>query len=219
MSNNFLDYNHPLQTIDSYVPGARNTKHQGGTLFFHLWMSQNQNGPIVFDTIFKHFINSDIRIGRIIELGTAHGGLSVLFGMFACSYGCKYITYDIHDTPNYKDLFKRLDIDFRKKDIFANENEIAEEIKKEDITILFCDGGDKIKEFNIFSKYLKKGDVILAHDYAQDDEFYKNYCQNNIWSFYEINYASIKDAVEKNNLKPFLEDVSVKAAICSFQKS
>lgn len=23
MSNNFLDYNHPLQTIDSYVPGGK----------------------------------------------------------------------------------------------------------------------------------------------------------------------------------------------------
>jgi len=219
MSNNFLDYNHPLQTINSYVPGARNTEHQGGTLFFNLLMSQNQNGPIVFDTIFKYFINQNIKIGRIIELGTAHGGLSVLFGVFALAYGCKYITYDIFDTPNYKDLFNRLDVDFRQKDIFANEQEIVEEIQKEDVTILFCDGGNKIKEFNIFSNYLKKGDVILAHDYAENDESYKNYNHNNIWSFYEINYASIKNAVEKNNLKPFLEDVSIKAAICSFQKN
>jgi cephalosporin hydroxylase len=218
MSNNYLDYNHPLQTIDSYVPGARNTKHQGGTLFFNLWMSQNQNGPIVFDTIFKHFINSDIRIGRIIELGTAHGGLSVLFGMFACSYGCKYITYDIFDTPNYKDLFKRLDIDFRQKDIFENESEIAKEIQSDDVTVLLCDGGDKIKEFNIFSKYLKQGDVILAHDYSPDEEYYRTYSHNNIWSFYEINYNSIKDAVKINDLEPFFDDIAIKAAMCCFQK-
>jgi hypothetical protein len=219
MSANFLDYNHPLQVIDSYVPGARNTKHQGGILFFNLWMSQNQNGPIVFDTIFKHFINQDIKIGRIIELGTAHGGLSVLFGIFALSYGCKYITYDIFDTPNYKDLFNRLSVDFRQRDIFSSEKEIAEEIQSDGVTILFCDGGNKIKEFNLFSQYLKSGDVILAHDYSKDKETHENYMRNNIWSFHEIDYNSISDAVKNNNLEPFMSQIAEKAAICCFKKA
>lgn len=218
MSNNFLDYNHPLQTIDSYVPGARNTKHQGGTLFFHLWMSQNQNGPIVFDTIFKHLINSNQKIGRIIEIGTAHGGLAVLLGLFSNAYGCKFTTYDIFDSPNYSKLFKQLEIDFRMKDVFQDEENLAKEIQDDGITILFCDGGNKIKEFNLFSQYLKKGDVILAHDYSHDEEYYQKTSHNNIWSFYEINRESIKDSVEKNSLKPFLEEVSLKAAMCCFRK-
>lgn len=218
MSNNYLDYNHPLQVIEKNVPGARNTPHQGGTLFFHLWMSQNQNGPIAFDTLFKSFINNGKKIGRIIEIGTAHGGLAVLFGVFACAYGCKSITYDIADTPNYKDLFERLSIDFRQKDVFGDREALITDIQQEGATILFCDGGNKIREFNEFAPHLKTGDVIIAHDYSVDAEWYREHSHNNIWSFFEINYASIQEAVEQSNLKPILPEVFSKAAMCAFVK-
>jgi hypothetical protein len=213
-----LLYNHPLQLIHENVPGSRVTENQGAINFFNLCMSQNQNGPIVFDSILKFFMNKQIKIGKIIELGTARGGLSVLLGMFSLTYGCKYVTYDIYDSSLYNDLFKRLDIDFRKKDIFECESEISKEIQSEGITILFCDGGDKAKEFNMFSKYLKPGDLILAHDYAKDHETFEKSIKNNIWCSHEIELASIEESIQKYNLIPFLEDLTSKAAICCFQK-
>lgn len=219
MSNSILDYNYPLQTIDTYVPGARDTPHQGGTVFFNLWMSQNQNGPIAFDTLFKQFTNSGRKIGRIIEIGTAHGGLAVLFGLFARAYGCEFITYDIADTPDYKDLFSRLSVDFRLQDVFADKDRLEKDIQKEGATILFCDGGNKIREFNEFALYLKAGDIIVAHDYSKDAEYYDSISHNNIWSFFEIDYASIQKAVESEKLEPILSDVFSKAAMCAFVKT
>lgn len=211
-------YNHYLQPINQNVPGSKIDENQGAITFFNLCMSQNQNGPIVFDTILKYFINKNQKIGRIIELGTARGGLSVLLGIFSLVYGCKFITYDIYDSSLYKQLFKRLDIDFRQKDVFESEIEISNEIKDEGVTILFCDGGDKSKEFNLFSKYLKPDDLILAHDYAKDNEHFQEYFYNNIWSCHEIDFSSIQKSIEQYNLIPFLEDLTLKAAICCFQK-
>ena len=219
MSNSILDYNHPLQIIESNVPGARDTPHQGGTVLFGLWMSQNQNGPILFDTLFKNFINKGEKIGRIIEIGTAHGGLSVLFGVFALTCGCKAITYDIEDTPNYKDLFVRLGVDFRKRDVFASEQEIVSDIQGEGKTVLFCDGGNKTEEFRRFAPHLKIGDVIVAHDYSPDETYFNLESRNNIWSFYELNYAAIKDTVESCGLKPLYEKEALSAAMCCFQKT
>lgn len=43
-------------------------------------------------------------------------------------------------------------------------------IKREGTTLILCDGGSKINEFNILSKYLKSGDIIMAHDYVDTKE-------------------------------------------------
>ena len=37
-------------------------------------------------------------------------------------------------------------------------------------TIVLCDGGDKPREFKTFSKYLKKGDLILGHDFSRNKD-------------------------------------------------
>ena len=35
-------------------------------------------------------------------------------------------------------------------------------------TFIFCDGGDKAKEFNMYAPLLKKGDCIAVHDWGQE---------------------------------------------------
>ena len=49
----------------------------GATRFFGLAMGQNQHALVAFDTLFKTLEADGLRIGRIIELGTGRGGLSV----------------------------------------------------------------------------------------------------------------------------------------------
>jgi hypothetical protein len=51
----------------------------------------------------------------------------------------------------------------------------------------------------MFSKYLKPGDLILAHDYAKDHETFEKSIKNNIWCSHEIELASIEESIQKYN--------------------
>lgn len=139
---------------------------------------------------------------NVIEIGTYNGGLTLWLKDTMNPNG-KLISFDIDGTINHT---KRDDIDFRVKDCFEENafNEIIKLIQSEGRTLVVCDGGDKPKEFNIFSKYLKQGDVIIAHDYAEsNDEWIEktNYWQ---WPYeYDTTPESIKEGITENNLEPY----------------
>ena len=139
---------------------------------------------------------------NIIEIGTYNGGLtSWLFDNL--KEGGKLISYDIDGTIN---TTNRKDIDFRVDDCFAAEpfKDIIELIQSEGRTLVVCDGGNKAKEFNIFSKYLKPNDVIIAHDYCENDEEWKE--KTDYWQWpYEADTLPdlIQLAIKENNLTPY----------------
>jgi hypothetical protein len=139
---------------------------------------------------------------NIVEIGTYNGGLtSWLFDNL--KEGGKLISYDIDGTINHTN---RTDIDFRVESCFNEKpfKDIIELIQSEGRTLIVCDGGDKPKEFNIFSKYLKSGDVIIAHDYAESEEEWKqktNYWQ---WPYAADTFPhSIEEGIIENNLEPY----------------
>ncbi|CAB4215379.1 hypothetical protein UFOVP1475_11 [uncultured Caudovirales phage] len=142
---------------------------------------------------------------NIIEIGTYNGGLtSWLFDNL--KEGGKLISYDIDGTINHTG---RTDIDFRVDDCFADQpfKDIIELIQSEGRTLVLCDGGDKPKEFNQFSKYLKPGDVIMAHDYCVDAKHWKEITDYWQWPYeFDTTYEMIKDAVIENNLRPYKND-------------
>ena len=82
-------------------------------------------------------------------------------------------------------------------------------------TIIFCDGGDKIAEFNKFSKLLKRNDLIFAHDFAID---LKSFETNNVWDYFECNEGAIKQSIDTNNLKPLMQDIFLNVAWGSYIK-
>ena len=89
----------------------------------------------------------------IIELGTGHGALTKFFRMFALTF-----SYDIkfgHDL---------LDDDLV-RGVIKNHIDVGGK------TLVFCDNGNKEKEFEIYSRFSKKGDHILVHDYRRSDGF------------------------------------------------
>lgn len=239
---NFRMHDQYVKGMKTLLPidGPLNMAYGGMLGFFGLWMNQNQNALVLYDTIFKHFISQEEilpehppiecggtynipelaganKIGRIIEIGSLFGGLSILFNMFAKCYGCDFIGYDICGSPYHEEM-EKFDINMRKMDVFQDEERLGKEIASEGVTILLCDGGNKIKEFNMFSKYLKSGDVILAHDYAPDYEFYTRHIQGKIWNACEITYPNIQESVETYNLKPFFYELGLISATACFIK-
>lgn len=138
----------------------------------------------------------------IIEIGTYNGGLTSWLYDNKNS-NAMLVSYDIDGTINHTN---RTDIDFRVEDCFAEKsfNDIVSYIQRPGKTLVVCDGGDKPKEFNAFSEYLKSGDIIIAHDYKVNDEYWNFLGQYWQWPYEsDTTYDSIKDAVEKNGLQPY----------------
>jgi hypothetical protein len=142
---------------------------------------------------------------NIIEIGTYNGGLtSWLYDNK--NPNAKVVSYDIDGTINHTN---RTDIDFRVEDCFAEKpfNDIIEMIQNSGRTLVVCDGGDKPKEFNAFSKYLKPNDVIIAHDYSTSTEEWKQYTEYWQWPYEaDTTYDLIKNAVEENGLEPYKQE-------------
>jgi cephalosporin hydroxylase len=162
----------------------------------------------VYATFYK--LIDDTKPKRILEIGTALGGFTMFLKKVVDSFNLdtKILTFDISARPWYDDM-KQMGIDVRVEDIFDDyqdiPNEIKNFIKQDGLTIILCDGGDKIREFKLLSHFLKKGDIIMAHDYAPNQEYFDNYINGKIWNWLEIQDKDINESCMKHNLTPFME--------------
>jgi cephalosporin hydroxylase len=156
----------------------------------------------------------EIKPKRILEIGTSSGGLTLLLRDLLDNNGFENTElrkYDIND-PQYLYQHNK-NIDIRVKNIFNHQydeliekEEIIDFITQDGPTIVLCDGGSKINEFNILSHHIKKGDVIMAHDYSKDHEYFKQNIKNKIWNWCEITESHIQGSSQINNLVPYMED-------------
>lgn len=145
--------------------------------------------------------------GRILEIGTALGGLTAFFGMIknANNLDIDILSYDIHEQPWYSDLLK-YSISIKTKNIFNEEYNalvdlsIIDYIQKDRTTIVVCDGGCKKCEFNILSPYLKTNDIIMVHDYAPSKEYFQNFMNLKIWNWHEIEDSDIINSINAYNI-------------------
>jgi len=130
------------------------------------------------------------KFDRIIELGTMHGGMTIIFGIHALKMGADVKTFDIRNEPVdpvWKNLVKVLPIEHHKMDVFGEEAEkLIAGYMSEGRILLYCDNGKKIDEFNMYAPYLKPNDMIMAHDRPR-----------------EINLPAIEETITKYGLKPF----------------
>lgn len=166
-------------------------------------MSQTMDTPKVFSQLLEK-----LRPRRIVEIGTFKGGLTVLLGLYGHLHNCVVSTFDnerarTFDTSKVPwDTFLCLGIDYYNWDVFEREHGVAEIITLPGTTLLLCDGGDKPREFNTFAKYLKPGDVIMAHDYSHTvDDYEKNQKKRWRWA-HEIMFHHVAGAVKEHGLKP-----------------
>lgn len=118
------------------------------------WIQQTWTGLFMLEVVLTKY-----KPGVIIELGTGYGSLSRFFAMFA-----PVVTFDI-------DYIKRIkeypNITYYDLDVFCKKAQkiITELIESKRRVFLFCDGGDKGNEMNMYAPMLKKGDLLFAHDW------------------------------------------------------
>ena len=129
-------------------------------------------------------ILSDITNGIdiIIEVGTFRGGLTKILHDHPISCSAEIFTYDIN---NSKISEEGDNITFIKGDIFEEIDNIKTIIRGKK-TIVFCDGGNKIKELQMFAPILNKGDFILCHDFAEDMHTFAQDIKGKFWNACEV---------------------------------
>jgi len=154
---------------------------------------------------------------QIIEIGTFAGGFTLILKDIVDSLGLDTAlhTYDVNnqnilkDQINYrqvKNIFVHTKNLFSSNyDAFVNDEarqELVNIIQNSGLTMVLCDGGCKKCEFNIIAPFLKSNDIIMAHDYAPNSDFFHNHMNRKIWNWHEIQDSDIQASVSNSNLMP-----------------
>lgn len=192
-----------------------------------LSIEQNPNIIDVFNTLISMYKPS-----RILEIGTFHGGLTfIMRDLLDLNHlhDSELLTYDVN-TPNFMiQVLGDKKITTKTKNLFSdtyqhfNDDESKQElfdfINQNGRTIVLCDGGNKKNEFRLISSLLKSGDIIMAHDYSPNNEFFEAKIQNKYWNWLEIQDSDINMSCSEHNLKPLMVDEFIKVAwVCKIKE-
>ena len=179
---------------------------KGYTYYNNIKIFQHKNFQIAFKKFF------DIYKPRLIlEIGTAQGGLTKFLSDISKT---KILTYDPYTSPD----FENYNIEHIQKDIFGDLDMLSEMIQNIGLTLVLCDGGDKIKEFKTFAPIIKSGDFIFGHDYARSLNYFKKYIKGNEWDWLELNREDIEEDITNNNLYDFMSEDFNSVVWGSFRK-
>lgn len=185
------------------------------------WYTYRGTTTLQCDGVEDKFRNlfSTVKPSQVLEIGTSYGGLTLLIRDLLDEVGLPdsdFRSYDIMETNRFwlEDAISNgAKIDFRIKNVFnhmysdlVEEEEIRSFIQQPGLTIVLCDGGSKKNEFNILSRLLKPGDIIMAHDYSPTPEYFEEHINNKVWKWHEIQDSDIQHSVELYNLEPFMQD-------------
>lgn len=125
---------------------------------------------------FSHLFLDYPHVGCIIELGTALGAMSMYLGLWGARKRIPVHTFDQDDfvfkpEHNVDDIcagavFDKLNIHMHRMSIFTDEGQAeVKQLLKGKPVFLFCDNGNKPKEFNLFVPHLESGSVVSVHDW------------------------------------------------------
>jgi 23S rRNA U2552 (ribose-2'-O)-methylase RlmE/FtsJ len=163
-----------------------------------------------FNTVLNEF-------STIIEIGFDRGALS-LWLYRNKTENTKLVSYDISFGSK---MINDNNIDFRLGDCFNQEiiDEIKSLIQLPGKTLVLCDGGNKEREFALYSTFLKSGDVIMLHDYAHSSEDYERVLSETGWrTAAESRFENIQQPIESCGLIPYHYDMFKDALWGSFSK-
>ena len=155
--------------------------------------------------VFYNFLN-EVKPVRILEIGTALGGFTQFLKWVSeeINHPIDILSYDIYGRSWYDDMINS-GIDVRIEDIFTDnyqgvKQEVIDFIQQDGVTIVLCDGGNKIGEFNVLSNFIKSGDFIMAHDYGENKEVFETKINRKLWNWFEISNDNIEESCVSNNL-------------------
>lgn len=135
-----------------------------GAYLFGIPMLQNWADMRVWERI----LNEHPEVHTVIELGTYRGGFAMFLLLQAMQRNMKFCTCDIENQFALHLPVLPLEKYFLEGDIFGDGKEAVLELLADDALhpiLLFCDDGDKRREFKEFVPYLRSGDIAAVHDW------------------------------------------------------
>jgi cephalosporin hydroxylase len=177
--------------------------------------------------VFKNFL-ADIKPKRILEIGTAGGGFTLFLRETLNELGLNDTTiksFDVVET-NWYNTIRENNIEIIIENIFDHSylnlekpERIVPYIQSEGTTLVLCDGGHKIGEFNMIAPHIKVGDYIMAHDYIDTWENYLENYVDKIWNWCEIEEKYISKVSENENLVHYNKENFDKVVwVCKIKK-
>lgn len=173
---------------------------------------RSQQNLYFFENL-KNILN-EIKPHRIIEIGTARGATTLYMSDLLNELNLndtKIKTFDIIKRDHLKNV-QRDNLEFYVGNIFqynksdlTKPEEITNFLSTNGVNLIMCDGGNKKHEFKVLSKYLKEGDIIMAHDYAPNKEIFERDYKDKIWNWMEISDVDIQETCDTYNLETFNE--------------
>jgi hypothetical protein len=143
----------------------------------------------------------------IIEVGTLFGAFTRILQDHDISAAAAIHTFDVVVT-----MPKVVGVTHHLGNVFGHQlATVRSLIEAPGRCLVFCDGGDKEREVNTFSDFLKPGDIIMCHDYARDPKLAGSEAYGK-WPSYESSYANMEVALARNNCVPFMEIQMQRAA-------
>lgn len=173
----------------------------GGFAYKCLFIAQHSD---IYD-VFTELI-SLIKPKRVLEIGTMHGGLTLMIRDILDSINLSTSiirTYDINNQEFLKPLVINKQVEVFTQNLFNNNysdwlNEISKQeiynyIQQDGTSMVLCDGGCKKCEVNLINSLLKNQDIIMAHDYAPNENYFNKFIKGKIWDWMEIQDSDIDD--------------------------
>ena len=133
---------------------------------FGLRAAQNR---IAFDGL--SILLDEVKPRQIIELGAGQGGLTIMLGIWARINGALFHSYELSCPLQLPELHEPLGIGLFAEDCMGKEASarIATVAQMDGVTLILCDNGNKRTEFARFQGVLKKGDIIMSHDFSDPE--------------------------------------------------
>lgn len=171
--------------------------------FFYKGVRAEQN-PHIFEFLNELSLLTDAK--KIFELGFRNGGFTSILNDHKISKWARIYAYDIEKPKKELDLHK---VTWYYGDIFKQIDRIGSAIADPlGQSIVFCDGGDKNLEFQLLAPYLKKGDIILTHDYAPNKIEFENDYLNKRWDWFESWDGEQTKTILEQGLVPFCNELA-----------
>lgn len=138
---------------------------EGDWAWFHNFAGIGMPSNYYTFHIFSKIIDENPQIGRIIELGTFKGSMTVALGLEGIRKGIDVHTWEISKqiSEETEKLFSRLGIKAYNADIWGNKEFIKTLFDRP--VYLLCDNGHKATEFQEFVPHLKPGSIVSVHDW------------------------------------------------------
>lgn len=162
-------------------------------------------------SVFEQFL-LEVNPKRVIEIGTWKGYFtSFLKRISDMGPGFELVSYDTEVFEEHK-ICEAEGITIKIENPFTGDytglkEDVALFIKEPGITVVLCDDGNKIKEFNCVAKYIKPGDYVMAHDYVDTAENYELNFRGKIWLSHEISDSDIAETCLEFDLETINKEV------------